>query len=253
MPDDISTADFFVGTLPANLVFEMQVEELCDLARQSASLTGLPDAISEQTNMPDTLSALCLIGLVAYFEAFCKDHFASLLNICPQLVGRLKQQKHDVSIDAAELLDLGSSIDHKAGFPEYKLGFLLAERYKFGTAREINARYQALLLITPFSREDKGRFDQLLNDRNLLVHHGGVYNTRYAQEILNSESPTNRVFVDSLIVNEGDVISAATFLSRMAFKIAEATQEALNRFVSEHHIEQPEVNKRAVNALTWGI
>lgn len=37
------------------------------------------------------LNELCAIGLVAYFEAFCKDHFASIINIEPSLLKNLSK------------------------------------------------------------------------------------------------------------------------------------------------------------------
>ena len=237
--DDIFAVDYFAGGVPSNLTFQSQVEELSNLVRESVK-TGL-----------DTLSEVCFIGLMAYFEAFCKDHFAALINICPQLTNRLRQHNYDVSIEATDLLSLGSSLQHRAGFPEHKLGFLLAERYNFGTAKEINARYHALLLVTPFSKDEKKRFDQLLNNRNLLVHHGGVYTTKYAQQILDTASTRNTMFLDSLVITKDEVISAAAFLSEIAFKIAGTTQGSLNRFVSEHKIEQTEKGKQATEFLNY--
>jgi hypothetical protein len=64
------------------------------------------------------------------------------------------------------------------------LGFLLAEKYDFGTPKRINALFNALLKITPFGREDAKRYAALLRDRNLLVHHGGVYTLAYLEQEL---------------------------------------------------------------------
>jgi len=46
------------------------------------------------------LEEICFIGLVSYFEAFCRDCFASLINICQTaLLSDLPSKDYNISID----------------------------------------------------------------------------------------------------------------------------------------------------------
>ena len=63
-------------TLTTLLFFEHNLEELDSILGKQYSGQAPRDALSE----------LCLIGLAAYFEAFCKDLFAALVNIYPELL-----------------------------------------------------------------------------------------------------------------------------------------------------------------------
>ena len=125
--------EYFTGAIPASVVFTGNV----------SSLREIIGSLNEANDTINKTAEVCFIGLVAYFEAFFKDHFASLINICPELLKELKNKRQDVTIDAADLLVLEDDLKHK-------LGFLLAERYDFGTAKHINSLYHSILLVTPF-------------------------------------------------------------------------------------------------------
>ena len=60
----------------------------------------------------------------------------------------------------------------------------IAEQFDFGSARAINGIFLDLIGISPFSKAEASKYDQLLNDRNLLVHHAGIYTVRYASQKL---------------------------------------------------------------------
>ncbi len=115
--------DFYPGGVPPNGYFQIRVTELRDHA---GNAPRPPDAL-------DTVAEICLIGLVAYFEAFLRDQFASLVNIYPPLLNRLKAKDRDLSVDATALLKL-------KGSPTHSLGFLLAERYDFGSPPRVKTR-----------------------------------------------------------------------------------------------------------------
>ena len=68
--------DYFSGGVPAGVIFMLDIEKLRNIA----------DTLEEKEGHLSTITEVCFIGLVAYFEAFCKNHFASLLNICPELI-----------------------------------------------------------------------------------------------------------------------------------------------------------------------
>jgi hypothetical protein len=71
----------------------------------------------------------------------------------------------------------------------------VAERYDFETPQSINSLYQHLLQITPFSTQERKRYEQILNDRNLLVHHGDISTMKYTKQ---SRSAGDRVHYDSI-------------------------------------------------------
>lgn len=226
--------DYFTGGVPAGALLGMNLLEI--------------RALFETTRVPshglDAVAELSLIGLVAYFEAFCRDHFASLINICPQLITNLKARGRDVSIDASALLRLESQ-------PNSKLGFLLAERYEFGTSRSVNALYQDLLSVTPFSGAERRRYEELLNDRNLLVHHGGIYTMRYGNQTFVKRQTKQRIFFDSLVVRRPTVRSAASFFEKTARKTMGATHDALVAYFRDAGISPSEPQRKATEALLW--
>ncbi len=234
--NEMHALDHFTGNVPALAIFLGNVEELQNLVLNNAD---------DDNPGPSPVAEVCLIGLVAYFEAFCKDHFASLINICPWLLINLRRQGQDVRVDAVSFLDLQDD-------PRHRLGFLLAESRNFRTAKEINAQYRELISITPFSKSEKVRFDRLLNDRNLLVHHGGIYTARYAEQTFTTRSANEgRAFLDSLVIETDQVLSAIEFLSSIATKLAQSTRTALEGLIEAQDIEQTVENNKALTYLTW--
>ncbi len=134
------------------------------------------------------------------------------------------------------------------------LGFLLAEQFDFGTARKINALYQALLQITPFSRDEARRYSGMLADRNLIVHHGGTYTSQYLEQHDIPDVPEQfRVYMDSLVISSTRFESEAEYLKTIARKTVGASHDALVRFLETkgHTIEG---NTEAALFMTrwWG-
>lgn len=115
-----------------------------------------------------TLVEVCFIGLAAYFEAFCKNQFAAIINICPQTLNTFTLRRDNTTVRLTHLIKISGEIEHR-------LGALVAEEYDFGSSRTINSLYFDLLGITPFSKDEEGQYSEFLNDRNLLVHHGGLH------------------------------------------------------------------------------
>lgn len=193
----------------------------------------------------DTVAEMCFIALIAYFESFFRNYFASLLNICPELIRELKRKGRDVSVDASTLLSFKEN-------SSTRLGFLLAERYEFGTARTINGLYMDLLLVTPFSKDEGAQFEKQLNDRNLLVHHGGIYTSRYAGQAFIKRRTRQRIFFNSLVVRRKEVRSTASFITGIAKKTMAATQAALTKYITDQKIRISQAQNQAVRDLvSW--
>jgi hypothetical protein len=229
----IGALDFFVAGVPAHGYFEMQVAGLRKLVRPSRGLSGL-----NQT------AEVCLIALSAYFEAFCKAEFAAVINICPTILRNFVERRKDAKLDLHNVLAM-------LGQMESKLGNLLSEGYDFGSAKDINALYSDLLRITPFSQDEKKKYQRFLSDRNLLVHHGGVYTFEYAAQRFTERTAPGMPHWSSLVVNKQHHERWAIFLLAMAQKIAATSREALEKFVESEGIVLTPEQKRAVKFLGY--
>ena len=65
-----SSLDYFTGGVPTGEFFRLTLDDLSSFVDRSSNERGV-----------NRLNEVCFIGLVSYFEAFCKDHFASILNM----------------------------------------------------------------------------------------------------------------------------------------------------------------------------
>ncbi len=222
--------DHFSGGVPPLAYFKVKVDELLDLSNRQPDISGI-----------DCVVELCIIGLAAYFEAFCKDHFAAIINIVPQTLEDFTD-KRECRIPVKSMLYKLQSIPHR-------LGFLIAEEYDFGTAKSVNSLFADLLRISPFSKEEVVQYSRFLNDRNLLVHHGGVFTSKYARQKFNKEQIEANVNMNSLIVTKVDVQRWAKFLFSIAEKLAEASSKALNQFGTNCGIIFPKEINAAIEAL----
>ncbi len=232
---DFAYLNYFMGGVPPGTLFWVNLVDIEHVLRSSpVPPHGL-----------DPAAELCFIGLVAYFEAFFRYHIASLLNVCPQLVRKLRASGRDVSVDGSVLLEFE---DH----PRAHLGFLLAERYEVGSAKSINSLYKDLLLITPFSKDEASRFERVLNDRNLLVHHGGIYTSRYAGQTFVRRRASHRVFFNSLAIHRTRVQSTAAFFTLIAKKTLAAFHSSLEKYISVSRIRTSAVQRKAIAELkSW--
>jgi len=230
IPNELHNAlDFFVAGVPPYGYFELQVAGLSRLAGRSRASHGL-----NQT------AEVCVIALSAYFEAFCKAQFAAVINICPTVLRNLVEKRNNATLDLHNVLEV-------LGELENKLGNLLSEEYDFGSAKAINALYYDLLGVTPFSAAEKKKYQQFLEDRNLLVHHGGIYTFGYAARRFARRTAPGLPHWDSLIVSTQDHKGWATFLLAMGEKIAETSKTALQNYAGVNKITLSVQQERAVN------
>ena len=154
MADD--PMELHAGCVPVSMSFSGLMVDLRKIATKAPDTPGINRQLE-----------LCLVGLVSYFEAFCKDLFAVALNVYPELLERLHGwEGRDFSIDPLQAVRLGNKLRDK-------VGFIISERLDFGTAKEINALFTRLVKVTPFSKDEMQQFADLLRDRNIFVHHGG--------------------------------------------------------------------------------
>lgn len=227
--------EYFSGGVPTGEYFRMTLDDLRDVsALQDDDLSGI-----------NRLQELCFIGLLSYFEAFCKDHFASLINLEPSLVANLKASGQDVSVDATHVALYGEEVNHR-------LGFVLAEKYDFGTAQKINALFGGLLRVTPFSSDEAKRYGALLRDRNLLIHHGGTLTLAYLEQ--NSGLPDklrSDAFFNSRSPRREEVITAIAFIEGVAKKTLRASHGALVGYLDARGERYSGERKKVMEGILW--
>lgn len=193
---------------------------------------------------PTSLAAAdaCLIALVAHFEAFCKDTFSAVINICPQgLQGFAEKRKQDTVL----LSDLV-----RVDFDTKTIGFLVAERRDFGDLKAVNSLFFDLLGITPFSKKEVEHFSELLDIRNLLVHHGGVYTADFAKRHSLPKSEQFQLFYHGPKFDVSDFRHAARFLMEMAKKLTKVCRGKVERLIEDEGWKLALYRKRALNLFT---
>jgi hypothetical protein len=221
MRQQSNSLDFFVGGVPPDTFFNLTFKDICAVVQSS----------SEKKFGSNTTAEVCLIGLAAHFEAFCKNQFAAIVNICPQVLSQFCERRDGLSVEVRALLKIIGAVDQN-------FGFLLAEQFDFGSPKKINTIFYDLLSITPFSKQDENKYARFLNDRNLLVHHGGVYTFKYERQMFTRQvqAGSTRVHFDSLAIGKKDFDAWAQFLLKMAKKISRISYQALCNFVAGHKI-----------------
>jgi hypothetical protein len=145
-------------------------------------------------------------------RTFCKDHFSSLINIEPSLVVNLKANGQNVDIDSTRVVIYGKTFEHR-------VGFVLAEKYDFGSSKKINSLFLSLLKVTPFGSSEVKKYDKFLPDRNLLVHHSGTFTLTYLEQ---SDDPSHTLesdaFFNSRVITQDEVIAAIEFIETVAIR-----------------------------------
>lgn len=225
--------DYFNAGVPPGALLKLSVSDLNRLATSYQPRGGRWDVAAE----------VCLIGLVAYFEAFCKNAFAAAINVYPKLLMSFTERRAEVKIRVRDLLMI-------EGDPHHRIGFLLAEQYDFGSAKAVNGLFQDLLSITPFSAAEARQYAHLLSDRNLLVHHGGVYTSKYQEQRLAPRNVSGQTFFDSLVVTKDDYFQWTAFLEDIAEKMLRATAGAIREAAREDGVEFDVERAKALDYLS---
>jgi len=228
--------EYFIAGVPARVIYENEVDDI----------TKLVDS-SQRRKDEFTRTALvevCFIGLAAYFEAFCKNQFGSIINICPQTLNNFTLRRDGATVKLTHLIRIAGQIHHR-------LGALLAEEYDFGSARTINSSYFDLLGITPFSKDEEAKYSEFLNDRNLLVHHGGNYTIKYQGQRFQKNPLGATAHWDSLVLSRTDFSRWRRFLNGIVDKIATGSEKALRDFIKAEHIRLGKENRKALDYLSW--
>lgn len=172
--------------------------------------------LHSETN-PAAVAAL--IELVAHFEAFCKHQFAAHINANKRLLAGFGARRPLVSLPLRDLTTVLTDTSTS-------IGAIVAEQFDFGSAKKVNGLFQDLLKITPFSRDESIRFDRLLLERHLFVHHGGIYTSEWISKGWHHQGDGIGRSTDRLSLCTAGYGRRSDFLFEMALKIVRATVRA---------------------------
>ncbi len=222
---------YFVGAVPAGAIHNVDCENIIELALEA-------DTGSVKFN---TLLEISLMGVVSHTEAFFKNHFASIINIQPRLLEKLNHP--DITYTASEVHELMNCSNQQFG------GFI-SEKIDFGSAKKINSIYYKLLDITLFSKKEIEKYSLIQKDRNLLVHHGGIFTRKYLAQKGNinlddAHMYSLRVDVELLLENYG-------FLKTIVDKTCLVTKNKLEAEINSFEDEY-ESKLEAAACLVWGL
>jgi hypothetical protein len=230
---ETSWLEYFSGGVPTSESFRLTLEDVRDISEKDTSPHSGINRVQE----------LCFIGLMSYFEAFCKDHFASLINIEPSLVLNLKANGQNVDIDSTRVVIYGEAFKHR-------IGFVIAEKYDFGSSKKINSLFLSLLKVTPFSTSEVKRYDELLRDRNLLVHHSGTFTLTYLEQLDDSSHTLQSdAFYNSRVIRQAEVIAAIEFIETVADKLVLGSHSALVQHLAANKIQYSGERKKALDFM----
>ncbi|MGO9088361.1 MAG: hypothetical protein ACLQBK_24400 [Candidatus Sulfotelmatobacter sp.] len=227
----VLSLEYFVAGVPPLGLFLLNVEDLEALLKRR----------KDEPPPPSALTGICLIGLAAYFEAFFKDLFAAIVNICPTLLEGFVIRR-DCNFTLSEVLHLVDGSKHR-------IGSILVEHYDWGSAHSVNGLFTDLLKISPFSKDEAKRYAGFLNDRNLLVHDGGVYTFKYAGQKFSKARRRKLAHWQSLTVRKGDVLKWSKFFQGIARKSSIAADRAAREFVKISKVKLGKQRERALKLL----
>ncbi len=186
---------------------------------------------------------LCLIGLGAHFEAFSKAHFAAIINIHPPVLKKFAKQREDFTLKPKDVLQVLPDINHRIG------SLISSNQDSHGGPPRISTCCfgisSALLLI---SKDEPKRFSAFINDRNLLVHHGGIFTLKYERRRFVETRRANGISSKVLRVEKDDIDKWSAFLLDIAEKLAKSSAKAMEDESKE--LELDNGREIAVNLLT---
>lgn len=233
--EKLTSLDYFVGGVPPYPIFELDAKNLRKLL---APLKGT-ERYSDSTTIE-----VSFIGAVSYFEAFFQNLFAALINIYPSLIYGFSNKRGQLTVNIVDVLKITKRFD-------YRVGSLLSENFDFGTAKSINSLFFDLIGVTPFSQKDSLAFSDILNDRNLLVHHGGTFTFKYHAQKLKDVSASEYVHWHSLVLDCESVIDKIEFMEKIALKTTKAANSKLLEKIKNDKSKTTKEQKSAINYLLW--
>jgi hypothetical protein len=229
--------DYFVGGVPPYQAFNNELHHIHEIVRVGEKTW------SEGNPYLYSVWQLCFIGLACYFEAFCKDLFAALINIYPEILTRFCEKRGTIQVPVLEVYHLSQRF-------QYTIGSVVAEELNFGSAKSINSAYGDLIQVTPFSKDEAQWFSRFLNDRNLLVHHGGTFTFKYVGQRFQTRT-IDDIHYQSLWIERQDLHDAIDKLNSIALKTNNACSRKFDVILKNNHIKITDSQKKAASYFNW--
>ncbi|WP_148294384.1 hypothetical protein [Azospirillum sp. B506] len=208
--------EYFPGGVPTGEYFAQKLWILKAIIRRNEKELDFQD--------------LCYMGAMSYFEAFFKDLFAASLNISPSLSKNISDKDNNKNARRNHSPDIDRDIDIMPGF-------LLSDKKDFGTADKVNKIYSDTLGITPFGPQEKEYFDRAKSIRNLIVHHGGIYNTKYRPERFTKEiNEKYKLFYRSVSISHKDNYILIDNMASLARRTVVDVKNVIEKHAEENGI-----------------
>lgn len=133
------------------------------------------------------------------------------------------------------------------------MGFIATERFDFGSGKDINLTFYALLGVKPFSTQVIITYDSMLRYRTLLIHHGGIYTLTDVKQLkISGHEQRDSANLDSLVITKEYVINKINFIDEMARKLLMASHRAVISYVEANGISIGPQRQKAIDAfLRW--
>ncbi len=236
-PSECHWSEVFPGAIPGWISFGAQVDDIQRLF--SATIFA-----SAESYRDSGLAEICYIGLVAYFEGFVKYHFASVINICPHLLHNFSEKRPEVSIPIADLAALDDVHKH--------IGFVIADMFSFSSPKEINGLFRDLIGTSPFSADERKRYDRILHDRHQIVHSASLYTSKYLRARAQDVPPDRReAYFYGVSIEPLRLMEDASFLLCVAEKIVRSSHRALCTDDVWESPEDREMMSHQISFLEW--
>ena len=230
------SSEYFIGSYSPFILFEYEFHNLNDIA-------GFHQQ-KERLNKSNPALEICMIGIISHFEAFFKHTFAAITNIYPSVLHNFSNRRADISFYLHDILAIKDDF-------QKSLSFLVTEKQDFGSAKKINSLFQDLIKVTPFTTDECSKFDTIIKNRNLIVHHGGVFTFNYVKSET-KKIEVEKIFRDRLPIQLDDFLNDNLFLLDIVVKLTLLSVKFLESVITKEDADY--INKkRAIELLTVGI
>lgn len=92
----------------------------------------------------------------------------------------------------------------------------------------------------------------MLNDRNLLVHHGGTFTLSYLEQKGSDAADLPRsAFFNSRVTGKSDVLAAMIFVEGIAKKLVNSSHKALTERLTANNVDYSLERQKALAYISW--
>lgn len=194
------------------------------------------DSSEEGSFVQRTLVNVGIISMFSYFEAFCKNNFAAILNCCPSLIENIK----DLKVVRDNKKTVNSSI-----------GFYISDGLSFDNFNKVRGLYTSLLKQDFFTESQLIDLQRIKNTRNIIVHHGGFLNSKYKKkDLLGVDRKFSRLFLDSLELKKKDFFKCKDLLEQIVIHMKDNSKQSLLNLIKKDKILLPQINFEAIDRIS---